>query len=231
MPTILSPLNSEEETSFSKSLKIKESFKQAKASKRTLPTPSPLLKAYSIIEKGSSVGIGHSSTRVFCPRLQLRSHLSDERSTGFLHQSEEHVSPHHKISYYAMAFPAPLRPREWFVSVITKQLDPQTTVVASFPCTARHRAPNLGYVRAEAWQLYFLRSLNEYETQVDFYTKLDMHGRIPKFVINTKLPEYLSKPLVWQAHFQHLRALPQLGVEDGRAMGVMLANKNKKNRR
>ena len=65
-------------------------------------------------------------------------------------------------------------------------------------------------------------------TRMDYYSLMNMNGKVPKFVSKILLPAYIGGiPIMRQEHFQNQRQLSLLDHNDGRIMGIMLMIKKK----
>jgi len=185
------------------------------------------------LSKTSGLCVGHSKTVVLASLedLAVRDRFMRRTiPTSFFLEDHilEAIHENHDVRYYALKFPPPMRDREFLTSSVQKQIDQDTIVVCNFPTIVkRHQTKDTkeNRVRAEVHQFYQMKRIAEGVTRFDFYVKVDMRGKMPKFVINHILPVFMGHPLTRQSYFQHQRKLSILDAEDGKRMGIMLSYK------
>jgi len=185
------------------------------------------------LSKTSGLCVGHSKTVVLASLedLAVRDRFMRRTiPTSFFLEDLilEAIHENHDVRYYALKFPPPMRDREFLTSSVQKQIDQDTIVVCNFPTIVkRHQTKDTkeNRVRAEVHQFYQMKRIAEGVTRFDFYVKVDMRGKMPKFVINHILPVFMGFPLTRQSYFQHQRKLSILDADDGKRMGIMLSYK------
>jgi len=220
----------EENEAVDQLLKKASSIESCKNTKK-MATPSPLAQAKKYIAKGKFTTTASYTTNVRCGHIELikfiHAELGWRNKKKYIEKTVTTYNDHHSIQYRARAFPKPVSDREWHISIITKILDDETSVVVTVPCfievKEKEKPLRPDRVRAELWTMYKLTKISNTMTRVDFYAEIEFGGNyFPRWLINRELPKLMSPPTRWQEHFQHLRALRELGPEDGVAMGTML---------
>jgi len=220
----------EENEAVDQLLKIGSSIESSKNTKK-MATPSPLAQAKKYIAKGKFTTTASYTTNVRCGHIELikfiHAELGWRNKKKYKEKTVTTYNDHHSIQYLARAFPTPVSDREWHISIITKILDDETTVVVTVPCFIEEKEKDWPLrpdrVRAELWTMYKLTKISNTMTRVDFYAEIEFGGNyFPRWLINRELPKFMSPPTRWQEHFQHLRSLRDLSPEDGVAMATML---------
>ena len=210
-------------------------FNDTTLRKRKIKMQSTLITGEAILlSKVSGLCVGHSTAVVLASLedLAVRDRFmrrNNATSSFYLENLVlEAIHENHDVRYYALKFPPPMRDREFLNSSVQKQIDEDTIVVCDFPTIVkRHQTKDTkeNRVRAEVHQFYQMKRIAEGVTRFDFYVKVDMRGKMPKFVINHILPVFMGFPLTRQSYFQHQRKLSILDADDGKRMGIMLSYK------
>jgi len=210
-------------------------FNDTTLRKRKIKMQSTLITGEAILlSKVSGLCVGHSTAVVLASLedLAVRDRFmrrNNATSSFYLENLVlEAIHENHDVRYYALKFPPPMRDREFLNSSVQKQIDEDTIVVCDFPTIVkRHQTKDTkeNRVRAEVHQFYQMKMIAEGVTRFDFYVKVDMRGKMPKFVINHILPVFMGFPLTRQSYFQHQRKLSILDADDGKRMGIMLSYK------
>jgi len=202
---------------------------------KQLTTASPLARGKKYIAKGQRTTTASYTTNVSCGHYELSKFINaEDNSSKYMDSFEEIINSHHTNGYYAFSSPKPVGDRELHQSFITKREDEKVIKIVSVPCfieeKVKERPLRPDRVRAEIRSMYKLTKLSNNITRIEHYAELEFGGLLPRWLINRDLPKFMSAPTRWQEHFQHLRALLELGPEDGVAMGTMLTTlvKNRK---
>jgi len=216
--------SAQENDAFAQMLLLASSIDNNNTIKMT--TASPLAQGRKYVAKGQHTTTSSYTTNVPCGLQELHNFIkAEDTSSRYTESSEEAYNDHHSIQFRTLAFPNPVSDRETHTSVITKVED-EKVIMISVPCfieeKANERPLRSDRVRAELWSMYKLTKLSDSITRVEFYANVELAGYIPRWIINRELPKFMSAPTRWQEHFQHFRALRELGTEDGVAMGTML---------
>jgi len=226
---MLEPFSSQENEAISQLNKIAVAIDASNNTKQ-LTTASPLARGKTCIAKGQRATAASYTTNVRCGHIELvkfiHAELGWRNKKKYKEKTVTTYNDHHSIQYHARAFPTPVSDREWHISIITKKMDDETTVVVTVPCfieeKEKERPLRHDRVRAELWTMYKLTKISNTMTRVDFYVEIEFGRNFPRWLINRELPEFMNPPTRWQEHFQHLRALRELTPEDGVAMATML---------
>ena len=194
---------------------------------KQLTTASPLARGKKYIAKGQRTTTASYTTNVSCGHYELSKFINaEDNSSKYMDSFEEIINSHHTNGYYAFSSPKPVGDRELHQSFITKREDEKVIKIVSVPCfieeKVKERPLRPDRVRAEIRSMYKLTKLSNNITRIEHYAELEFGGLLPRWLINRDLPKFMSAPTRWQEHFQHLRALLELGPEDGVAMGTML---------
>jgi hypothetical protein len=215
-------------------------FKQAdclliagKLAKKQLPTQTPLASCFALFpSKNNPDAIAVYRTKVSTNLESLVLYTESSHNTKQYSEYEEveKVNDHHKIRFYVMLC-RPFKPRQFFVSTITKRMDDNTHVKIVMPCTSRKRATPPSQVRGEIWQIFTFTQTASNECSVEAVVRVDMKGHFPKWLLHTHLLSNITaSPSRWQEHFQHQKRLSSLTLEDGEIMAIMLHSETKNSR-
>ncbi|GMI60930.1 hypothetical protein ScalyP_jg2190 [Parmales sp. scaly parma] len=192
---------------------------------------------------GEIVGCGHTSLIIPMNRQCIvnREKVLRTENTNNNYMKKELVAslnPNHEIRFISKHFPPPFHDREFLYNIVTLETDANTTVIAEFPSEVFCSFSNPHCVRAEAHAIYILTKLDTNRTQMDYYAHFDLKGRSTNFIgrrfgvlsyiIKKELPNFMSEPLLYKLHFQHLRKLNELNKEDGKNLAIMMTPNNTK---
>jgi hypothetical protein len=145
-----------------------------------------------------------------------------------LRKSTEKVSGHHQLVYVRKAAPNPLTDRDYLGDFIWRKIDGGFVLVNADGHSPRH-LPNDDCVRASYPSALKIKQMGDdpYRTKLEYVIQPDFGGNFPAWATKYYVGYNLARVTAIQEHFQGLRGLGELGVEDGVALGSVLTTKSK----